>query len=372
LTPRLVADFRLDLQRAGVGPAVVRKTLAVLQSMLQRAVEGERIRTNPVRAVRKPSVRRQLAVRASPPEEVERLRAELELRDATLASVLAYAGLRLREALALQWRHVRERTLLVEQAAADGRLKGQKTNRPSRSVDLLGPLRADLAAWRAASAPRHDDVFLFARADGGLWREDDWRNWRKRHFAPAAQAIGMTSPRAYDLRHSYASLLIREGRLSIVELAEQMATTHDVPLDLFARDGRVARRPEGQRRGADPGRAGRRERVERTRTRPKPGPRADPRNLNFEDLALGGRADARTRTGDPFITRSALQAAFLAAEPNRSPSREVRSGRFCRVGDTLRDTSVSSASKSFVAAPETATHPVPGAAEGCDRTVASP
>ena len=33
------------------------------------------------------------------------------------------AGLRHQEALALQWRHVRERTLLVEQAATDGRLK---------------------------------------------------------------------------------------------------------------------------------------------------------------------------------------------------------------------------------------------------------
>src|SRR5829696_8016498 len=93
--------------------------------MLQRAVEWERIRSNPVRAVRKPSARRQLAVRASPPEEVERLRAELELRDATLVSDPAYAGLRPQEALALQWRHVRERTLLVEQAATDGRLKGQ-------------------------------------------------------------------------------------------------------------------------------------------------------------------------------------------------------------------------------------------------------
>src|SRR5829696_6555525 len=117
--------------------------------MLQRAVEWERIRSNPVRAVRKPSARRQPAVRASPPEEIERLRAELELRDPTLVSVLACAGLRPQEALALQWRPVRERTLLVEQAASDGRLKGQKTNRPPGSVELLGPLRADLAAWRA-------------------------------------------------------------------------------------------------------------------------------------------------------------------------------------------------------------------------------
>jgi len=234
LTPRLVADFRLELEHDGVGPAAVRKTLAVLQSMLQRAVEWERIRSNPVRAIRKPSARRMLAVRASPPEEIERLRARLNIRDATLVSVLAYAGLRPQEALALQWRHVRERTLLIEQAASDGRLKGQKTNRPPRSVDLVSPLRDDLSYWRLASTPADPDAFVFARADGALWREDDWRNWRKRIFAPAARAIGIASPRAYDLRHSFASLLIHEGRLSIVELAEQLGHNPTMCLSTYA------------------------------------------------------------------------------------------------------------------------------------------
>jgi integrase len=151
VTPRIVADFRVELERDGVEPAAVRKTLAVLQAMLQRAVEWERNRSNPVRSVRKPSARRKLAVRASPPEEIERLRARLKPRDAALISVLAYAGLRPQEALALQWRHVRDRTLLIEQAATDGQLKGQKTNRPPRSVELLAPFREDLAVWRAAS-----------------------------------------------------------------------------------------------------------------------------------------------------------------------------------------------------------------------------
>ncbi len=64
-------------------------------------------------------------------------------RDVALVSVLAYAGLRPQEALALTWRHVRERTLLIEQALADGELKGQKTGKPPRTVVLLAPLRQD-------------------------------------------------------------------------------------------------------------------------------------------------------------------------------------------------------------------------------------
>jgi integrase len=339
VSPRVVADFRLDLERSGVGPAAVRKTLAVLQSMLQRAVERERIRSNPVRAVRKPSARRQLAVHASPPEEVERLRSELGLRDATLGCVLAYAGLRPQEALALQWRHVRERTLLVEQAATDGRLKGQKTNRPPRSVDLLAPLRDDLAAWRSASSPPHTDVYLFARADGGLWREDDWRTWRKRHFAPAAQAIGMTSPRAYDLRHSFASLLIHEGRLSIVELAEQMGHNATMCLSTYAH-------VMAELRGAPKVSAEEQiwaaraavKRVRRNAIRPKSGPRADPRTTALR--GFGSRRESRrgdSNPGDPFITRSTLETTFARLKPKPWWFSAAESGHICRVVNTFRD-----------------------------------
>jgi integrase len=39
---------------------------------------------------------------------------------------------------------------------------------------------------------------------------------------PAARAAGVEDPRPYDLRHSFASLLIHEGRHSIVQIAEQL------------------------------------------------------------------------------------------------------------------------------------------------------
>ena len=56
--------------------------------------------------------------------------------------MLGYAGLRPQEALALEWRHVRERTLLVERALSDGQLKALKNRRQPRTVALLAPLSA--------------------------------------------------------------------------------------------------------------------------------------------------------------------------------------------------------------------------------------
>jgi integrase len=38
-------------------------------------------------------------------------------------------------------------------------------------------------------------------------RDHDYRNRRKRHFQPAAEAAGLTGARPHDLRHSFASLM---------------------------------------------------------------------------------------------------------------------------------------------------------------------
>ncbi len=91
-------------------------------------------------------------------------------------------------------RHVRQSTLLVEQAISDGRLKRQKTGRVHRTVDLVAPLARDLARWRAESRFRGPGDFVFARSDGGPWRTDDWNNWRHRHFDPATERAGLGHP----------------------------------------------------------------------------------------------------------------------------------------------------------------------------------
>lgn len=54
------------------------------------------------------------------PATIEVMRAGLGVRDATLISVMAYAGLRPGEALGLRWSDVRERTLLIQRSISLG------------------------------------------------------------------------------------------------------------------------------------------------------------------------------------------------------------------------------------------------------------
>jgi integrase len=235
IRPRAVSQWRAELVADGVGPEAIRRAMVLLQGVFTIAIEWGEAESNPVSVVRKPRQGTRRVVQAIAPEGVERIRtfflAAKDLRSATLVSVLAYAGLRPGEALALEFRHVRESTILVERAVTDGEFKVQKTGRIYRTVDLLPVLAEDLAAWRARPRPSE---LLFSKSDGLPWRTDDWNNWRNRHFFPAAQAAGLGRPRPYDLRHSFASLMIREQRTSIVELAEQLGHAPTMTLNTYA------------------------------------------------------------------------------------------------------------------------------------------
>jgi integrase len=228
LTPDVIARWQADRVADGAGRVAVLHALDLLGGILQRAVEGGRLARNPVRLVRKIARPRRREVKPLAPATVEAMRAVAKARDATLLSVLAYAGLRPQEALALQWGDVRLRTLLIQRAVSLGQEKDTKT-RAHRTVRLLGPLREDLLAWQMCCGRPGEGALVFPGPEGGLWTKTTYDNWRKRAFDRACQAANVEHATPYALRHSFASLLIHEGR-SVVYVARQLG--HDARLAL--------------------------------------------------------------------------------------------------------------------------------------------
>lgn len=152
--PGCFRGFPPGLWRKG-GPALgrhsVRQSLVVLQAMYEQAIRWGWVPTNPVKAVKKPPAKRERAVLCLAPSEVEAIRAVLVARGkqyaATMVSLVAYQGLRVpEELLALECRHVRRNTLLVEQRNIDGRIIGGQKVRGfhPRAIDLLDPVRRDV------------------------------------------------------------------------------------------------------------------------------------------------------------------------------------------------------------------------------------
>ncbi|MEK6273161.1 MAG: tyrosine-type recombinase/integrase [Actinomycetota bacterium] len=218
----VIASFQGHLIRADVGPHAIRKALTLLGGIMQRAAESKRIDFNPQRVVRKARLPQSAEVRPLAPATVEAIRGMVPQRDATIVSTLAYGGLRPGELRGLRWRHVGERTLLVD---------AEKTG-TRRSVRLLAPLRADLLDWRRASGDPADGGSVFPATDGGTWSANAFEKWRRRVFTPALRKAGIERGRPYDLRHSFASLLLHEGR-NVIYVARQLGHGAELTMRVY-------------------------------------------------------------------------------------------------------------------------------------------
>ena len=234
-TPDLIGRWQAALVEDDVPKPSVKKAMTLLGNLLQRAAESGRIASNPQRVVRRLRLTRPQEVRPLPPSAIERMRAASEPRDATLISVLAYAGLRPGEALLLRWAHLGEKTIVVFAPKTGAR----------RTVRLLDPLADDLGEWRRCSERTSDDDLIFPGVAGEPWSTEAYKSWRRRAFRDAARAAGVSKATPYALRHSFCSLLLAEGR-SVIDVARQLGhgagltlSTYGHVIDEFAELDRV-------------------------------------------------------------------------------------------------------------------------------------
>lgn len=217
-----VNRFKNDLLATGKGAATVRYALAVLSAICADAVLTGEMQTNPCNGVKRPSSNRQGAVRPLAPTDIEKILHVVPTeQDAALVSLLAYAGLRPQEALALRWADVQDATIIIDKAVALGQTKGTKTGR-IRAVDLLGPLADDLKTYRNSlgAIPGPGSLVFPHPCDSARpWADTTYRNWRERVFTPAVERAGLDAT-PYTLRHSFVSLLLASG-VRRGEVAEQ-------------------------------------------------------------------------------------------------------------------------------------------------------
>jgi integrase len=200
-----VQQWRSEIVARGAKPRTANFALQTLSAALTAAVDANRLPANPcfgVKRVQQPRPQR----RALTPLEVEKIRAAMTgQRDRLFVSLLAYAGLRPGEAIALTWDNVSDHVLLVDASHSYSETRDTKTGH-ARTVELVLPLREDLAAYRPART--EPSALVLPNRDGGYI---DLHAWRRRVWTPACAAAGVkASP--YSGRHSYASLLIHEGR----------------------------------------------------------------------------------------------------------------------------------------------------------------
>ena len=145
--------------------------------------------------------------------QVEQLADAIGPHYCVLVYFLAYTGLRFGEAVALKTKRLdllRGRCEVVESATEVGSaLVWGPTKTDEHRAVRLPRFLVELLGEHLASRPHGPDDLVFTAPLGGPLRE---RKFLHGQLKPAARRAGLSATlRAHDLRHTAASLLIREG-----------------------------------------------------------------------------------------------------------------------------------------------------------------
>ncbi|WP_210492310.1 tyrosine-type recombinase/integrase [Patulibacter sp. SYSU D01012] len=216
LTPRHVADVVAALSRQGLADRTVRKVIAPLRACLATAVEEGLIPSNPCTGVRLP-VRLEVqededaSARRLTDEELVRVLQAAPAGWSDLLLLLALAGLRISEALALRWKDVvlvGYPVVKVRRALRNGQFAAPKSRHGHRDIPIPASLvDALVARRRTAGSPRGDEL-VFSGTDG---RPLDDGYARRKSIQPAAAAAGVPWASFHTLRHTCASRLFDAG-----------------------------------------------------------------------------------------------------------------------------------------------------------------
>jgi integrase len=240
ITRGKVKDFLLSKLNDGYASSTVSHMRDVISGVLNQAVDDELIPANPALRLGK-IIKRKDKKEAINPLSAEELKLLLDTVKEhfsdhyVLFLLLARTGMRIGEALALQWVDIdfNSRFIEVKQSIVRGEISTPKSGK-SRRVDISLQLTAALKIHELESKKKGlalglGDVpeFVFTNEKGRVIDKD---NWRRRVFNKALKKAKLRTIRIHDLRHTYATLRISKGD-NIADVSKQLGH-HSVKLTL--------------------------------------------------------------------------------------------------------------------------------------------
>lgn len=249
ITPDQLVAWTRNLRSAGYAPDSIVNFWRPLNLVLGHAVRHGVIAASPadrLTSAERPGPgpsRQRFLSRA----EMERLLAAAPSRYRTAIACGLFSGLRLSELLGLTWADVDvgEHVLKVRyQLSRQGERVALKTLAARRDVILMSQLARELDAMRAVGCFADDRDLVFSATSG---QTIGHRNITARGLAKAADGAGLEAVTFHVLRHTFASILIAQGRDPVFVSRQLGHTNAAITLRVYAhlfdaeRHGREAR-----------------------------------------------------------------------------------------------------------------------------------
>jgi integrase len=208
-------------RRVPLSDKSVRNYLGPLSACMASAVREGLLRTNPTRDADLPH--RPTAdevehedVRVMTDKQLSTLLALLPDAHRVFFWFLAGTGLRISEAIGLQWRHLQldgsSPHVKVRRGVVRGRLGPPKTRHSRRDVPLDAELVFALRRVRSDSEWPGDEHLVFPASNGAYLHVG---NLRRRVLKPAREEAGLPWVGFHTFRHTCASMLFAQGRNAV-------------------------------------------------------------------------------------------------------------------------------------------------------------
>ncbi len=236
ITPQTVKDLLLSKLNDGYATSTVTHIKNVISNILNDAVNDETILTNPVYSLKR-ILKQQASTKTINPLTSKELTSLLQTvqehypEHFTFFLLLARTGMRIGEAIALDWRDIdfKQRFIKVQRSMVRGKVstpKNGKTRKVDVSNQLADALRIHMRGF-AIDAAGDGPQYVFTNKSGNPLDKD---NWRRRVFDKAIKKAEVKRITPHQLRHSYATLRIAKGD-NISDVSHQLGH-HSVKLTL--------------------------------------------------------------------------------------------------------------------------------------------
>jgi integrase len=245
ITVAMIEKWITDRQAQQMPIGTIRKILVSMGQIFKYAARHRYIPYNPYLDAEKPRAdqsededKQESPIRILNPSEINAfIKATEDQKYHTLFRLAIMSGARQGELLGLKWSDViwKDSQIHIQRTFNNQAWYKPKTKASNRKIDLGPSMMAELKKWKIACPPNNLNL-MFPNESG---RPINHNNLVNRYYVPALEKAEIEIIRFHDLRHTYASLLIRQGE-NPKYIQKQMghskvSTTLDIYAHLFSK-----------------------------------------------------------------------------------------------------------------------------------------
>jgi len=230
ITRDLLQRYLERKTKAKLSYSVVHHLRWDLRAIFRFAFQDGLIDLNPAESLFTPGTPGPRSHKVLTAKQVQQILASLDLREQVVVRLAIHSGMRPGEIIALQWKHVKDDHVEVEQRIYRGKLDRPKTARSKRQVALSPETMTAMARWQkeTPTSGADDWVFPSETLKTAICRDNLWR----RCIQPKLDTIKLGWASFQVMRRTHASLSRKAG-IDPKLVADQLGHGIGVNLDTY-------------------------------------------------------------------------------------------------------------------------------------------